>query len=267
MSSFQRRTIKAAGLAVLFALGTGAAFVSAHVGEPDHVDACYGSDRVLKWVAAHQGCGSGETPLTWNVQGPAGPAGATGPTGPTGPIGPTGPTGPIGPTGPTGETGPKGDKGDRGETGPRGFAGPAGAQGPTGPAGPAGPQGAPGNFAQLVDADAASGLTAGASKSVTARCASGLAPVAGGWEITGARLPVVIRSNHPVADGWRVVAVRSKSARSRGGGGSGAGGSSGGTGGGGGGTSTGGRNGGGGGDRVMHASAKWRLTVHVVCAR
>jgi hypothetical protein len=77
-------------------------------------------------------CKSGETSLTWSVQGPQGPEGATGATGPAGPAGAAGPAGPTGATGPAGPAGP---------TGAMGPAGPAGATGATGPAGPTGPPG------------------------------------------------------------------------------------------------------------------------------
>lgn len=86
-------------------------------------------------------CGTNETALTWNQQGPQGPAGPTGPRGATGPAGPAGPTGATGSTGPAGPPGPMGTTGPAGPAGP---AGPMGATGATGSAGPAGPQGPPG---------------------------------------------------------------------------------------------------------------------------
>ena len=49
-----------------------------------------------------QGCGSGETALSWNQRGPAGPQGPQGPKGDTGPPGPQGPKGDTGPPGPGG---------------------------------------------------------------------------------------------------------------------------------------------------------------------
>jgi Lamin Tail Domain/Collagen triple helix repeat (20 copies) len=78
----------------------------------------------VRVVASLNACRRGESPLSWNVQGPAGGRG---------------PTGAAGPTGPAGAAGPKGDAGARGATGTAGAPGPAGRQGPTGPQGPAGP--------------------------------------------------------------------------------------------------------------------------------
>jgi hypothetical protein len=81
----------------------------------------------VRVVASLNACRRGESPLSWNVQGPVGSRG------------PTGAAGPAGVTGPAGAAGAKGDAGDRGATGPAGAPGPAGRQGPTGPQGPAGP--------------------------------------------------------------------------------------------------------------------------------
>jgi hypothetical protein len=83
-----------------------------------------GQVRVVRSGGA---CKRGESPLSWNAQGPAGARGAAGVAGPAGPAGPLGPAG------------PKGDTGARGAAGPAGPAGPAGAQGAAGPQGPAGP--------------------------------------------------------------------------------------------------------------------------------
>jgi hypothetical protein len=85
---------------------------------------------LVRIVAAAGACRRGESPLSWNVQGPAGPRGATGPAGATGAAGPAGAAGPPGNAGPQG---PKGDAGARGATGPAGAVGPAGPQGPPGP--------------------------------------------------------------------------------------------------------------------------------------
>ncbi|MDX6505392.1 MAG: trimeric autotransporter adhesin [Gaiellaceae bacterium] len=84
----------------------------------------------VRVVAAGASCRRGESPLTWNAQGPVGARGASGIAGATGP---------AGPAGPAGATGQKGDSGARGATGPAGAAGPAGPQGAAGPQGPAGP--------------------------------------------------------------------------------------------------------------------------------
>jgi hypothetical protein len=56
-------------------------------------------------VAGPGDCKKNQTPVSWNIQGPAGPTGPTGPTSATGPTGPTGATGPTGPTGPAPATG------------------------------------------------------------------------------------------------------------------------------------------------------------------
>ncbi|HSC48775.1 MAG TPA: lamin tail domain-containing protein [Gaiellaceae bacterium] len=76
---------------------------------------------VVRIVTARRACKKGESPLAWNVQGPAGIRGANGSAGPAGPAGPVGPAGP---------TGAKGDAGARGPTGPAGPAGPKGDAGP-----------------------------------------------------------------------------------------------------------------------------------------
>lgn len=83
---------------------------------------------VVRVVRSGAACKRGETPLSWNAQGPAGPRGATGATGATGS---------AGPAGAAGAAGPKGDTGARGATGAAGAAGPAGPAGPQGPPGPA----------------------------------------------------------------------------------------------------------------------------------
>ena len=86
-------------------------------------------------LAGGAGCSANETPISWNVQGPAGlqgPPGATGPMGLQGPIGETGLAGPEGPPGVAGPAGPAGP------VGPQGAAGPTGVTGPAGPAGPPG---------------------------------------------------------------------------------------------------------------------------------
>jgi hypothetical protein len=99
-------------------------------------------------------CRWGETPISWNVQGPAGETGPQGEkgdkgdTGPQGEKGDTGETGPQGEKGDTGDTGPQGEKGDTGETGPqgeKGDTGDTGPQGEKGDKGDTGPQGEKGD--------------------------------------------------------------------------------------------------------------------------
>ncbi len=99
-------------------------------------------------------CGSDETLIEWNAEGPAGPEGPKGPKGDQGPAGADGAKGPKGPAGADGAKGPKGaagadgadgEMGAVGETGPQGETGSAGEAGPAGETGPAGPAGADGS--------------------------------------------------------------------------------------------------------------------------
>jgi hypothetical protein len=59
-------------------------------------------------VANPSDCKKNQTPVSWNIQGPAGATGPAGPMGVTGPNGPTGVTGNTGGVGATGSTGPTG---------------------------------------------------------------------------------------------------------------------------------------------------------------
>jgi hypothetical protein len=59
----------------------------------------------LRQVPSSAFCKNNETPLSWNITGPAGPQGQTGPAGPQGQTGPTGPQGQTGPAGPQGAPG------------------------------------------------------------------------------------------------------------------------------------------------------------------
>lgn len=65
----------------------------------------------MRLVSSSDQCRRLETPLSWNIQGPAGPQGEQGPAGPAGP---QGEQGPPGPQGPQGEQGPQGSKGEPG---------------------------------------------------------------------------------------------------------------------------------------------------------
>ena len=69
------------------------------------------STGVLRVPATGASCKGDETPLQWNVQGPAGPQGPAGIVGPPGPQGIVGPAGPVGPRGPAGAPGPQGPAG------------------------------------------------------------------------------------------------------------------------------------------------------------
>lgn len=105
------------------------------------INACVSPSQQLR-LADNNGCGSNETPISWNVQGP---------TGPQGPQGATGATGLQGPTGETGPAGPQGAQGITGVAGAQGPPGPVGAQGPVGPAGPQGPAGPSGSGVASID--------------------------------------------------------------------------------------------------------------------
>ena len=75
---------------------------------------------LLRVVNAGANCRTGETLLTWNVEGPAGPSGIAGPKGDSGVAGAQGGTGPQGGTG---RTGPAGPQGAAGLIGPPGLDG------------------------------------------------------------------------------------------------------------------------------------------------
>lgn len=66
-------------------------------------------DGTLRTVTEGTACKSGETPIQWNVVGPAGPKGEPGEAGPAGAAGEAGA---AGPKGEVGATGPKGEPGD-----------------------------------------------------------------------------------------------------------------------------------------------------------
>src|SRR5690348_9990985 len=80
-----------------------AAAAVAYASIPDSggvIHSCYSkSGGALRVIDSASTCGTKETSLDWNRQGPAGPAGPAGAAGPTGPAGPAGPTGPQGPAG------------------------------------------------------------------------------------------------------------------------------------------------------------------------
>jgi hypothetical protein len=78
---------------------------------------------LLRVVNAGANCRTGETLLSWNVEGP------------TGPSGPAGPKGESGVAGAQGGTGPQGDTGRTGPAGPQGAAGLIGTPGLDGPQG------------------------------------------------------------------------------------------------------------------------------------
>src|SRR5262249_7942978 len=76
------------------------------------INACVKDDGQMRIVSLPTGCKRGESPLTWNVEGPTGPIGLQGPKGDIGPAGATGSQGPIGPQGPPGPAGQPGPAGE-----------------------------------------------------------------------------------------------------------------------------------------------------------
>src|SRR5688500_17669248 len=76
-------------------LGAGAgSLASAHGGDTTRIHACLNpGNGTIYIVEAGQACGTNQTALDWNIQGPTGLTGATGATGPAGPQGPQGPAG------------------------------------------------------------------------------------------------------------------------------------------------------------------------------
>jgi hypothetical protein len=127
-----RRRVLLVALPLVLAAGVAlAAQPSARRPSSAVINACVKKKSgLVRVVASLNACKRAESPLSWNVQGPAGARGATGPAGAAGS---------AGPPGPAGAQGPKGDAGARGATGPAGAPGPAGQRGATGPQGPAGP--------------------------------------------------------------------------------------------------------------------------------
>ena len=89
-----------------------------------------------------------ETPISWNVVGPAGPQGLKGDTGSPGA---KGETGAVGAPGGQGIQGPLGPAGTNGTNGTDGAPGGRGDKGDPGPAGPQGPKGDPGTSGSSPD--------------------------------------------------------------------------------------------------------------------
>jgi hypothetical protein len=129
---------------------------------PAKVYACYSdkTDELFRLdYPTHKACASGQTLISWTVQGPQGASGAQGQAGPQGatgtqgqvgaqgtmgPAGPQGSLGPQGVRGAQGATGAPGQTGAQGSTGAKGVRGAPGAQGAQGPSGGSGAQGAQG---------------------------------------------------------------------------------------------------------------------------
>ena len=89
--------------AVLWLVGAGAA--QAQGVAPGVIVACVGPTGDMRAVSGGDTCKRNETPLTWNVQGPAGVPGPAGQAGPAGQGGPAGPAGPEGAAGRDGRDG------------------------------------------------------------------------------------------------------------------------------------------------------------------
>ena len=90
-------------------------FVSAQSGSNGTISGCVSRSGILRIGTE---CGANDTPISWNVTGPAGPQGAPGAPGPAGPQGPPGGTGPQGSPGAAGSQAAPGKPGPQGPTGP-----------------------------------------------------------------------------------------------------------------------------------------------------
>jgi hypothetical protein len=103
MRSIPRRVLICLAIAGLCGVGATVAFGVAS--SPGVINGCVNKKtQVLRIVKSASACKSGETPISWNAQGPQGSQGATGPQGPAGAVGQTGPTGPQGVQGPPGQS-------------------------------------------------------------------------------------------------------------------------------------------------------------------
>jgi hypothetical protein len=141
------RRLATIGAAVALTAGLTTAGMALASGSGTVIHGCVNNKTHVLKIAAT--CGTGETAISWNQQGPAGaqgPQGLPGYDGRRGPAGPSGPPG-SGAPGPAGSAGPSGPPGPAGASGPAGLngsAGPAGSAGPSGPAGLNGSAGPPG---------------------------------------------------------------------------------------------------------------------------
>ena len=145
----RRRPLVCFAVLGVFAVGAGVAYAAQSLSSTTTtvINACQlkqvGTIRIVDNVSKCRA--NYETPLSWNVQGPAGGTGPTGPAGPVGPAGSNGAPGTPGSTGPQGPQGPHGLQGERGLPGQDGPPGSPGAEGPKGDSGGPGPAGANGN--------------------------------------------------------------------------------------------------------------------------
>ena len=145
---------------------------------------------------AELSCKAGDTPVSWNEDGPQGLQGPAGPQGEQGVPGPAGADGATGPIGPQGEPGPAGPAGPQGL---QGIPGPVGATGPQGPSGLAGLEWVSvtrnyGSFEYFTTVDA--------------NCPAGKVALSGGFDKSSSdvhiarSMPILDAAN--VATGWRV---------------------------------------------------------------
>src|SRR5690348_6308544 len=103
MRSAKNVSLVAVGLLAGLLVSGAAGLVSADGGGSSTIYACVNpGDGAIYVVGANGQCRPNDTPLSWNIQGPAGPIGAQGPQGPQGPAGPAGMQGPQGPAGAVG---------------------------------------------------------------------------------------------------------------------------------------------------------------------
>ncbi len=153
-SSLRRRLLLPVLTLAIFGVAAGIAYATSAIAAVSTtvIEACQlKSLGTIRIVSDPSKChATAETPLSWNVQGPAGPMGPQGATGATGATGPAGPKGADSTV--AGPPGQKGDQGLRGDPGPKGDPGEPGQRGATGPQGPDGPQGpaGAGTGAQVV---------------------------------------------------------------------------------------------------------------------
>ena len=69
----------AVGVAAILAVAAGAAYATG-LGSPQVIQACQAKNGSLRVVAAAADCKDGDTPISWNTQGPQGPPGPAGGT-------------------------------------------------------------------------------------------------------------------------------------------------------------------------------------------
>lgn len=112
----------AAVMTLAVAVGVGATVLATRQDRANIISGCVrpsGELRLIQPGTWRNGgaCGRHETPISWNVEGPAGPPGPRGlpgVPGAQGEPGPAGAPGPVGPVGPQGEQGPEGAAGQDG---------------------------------------------------------------------------------------------------------------------------------------------------------